>query len=263
MFCGVCLNGLRNFAVVPDTFLTANGNQIGSSLYVICLTFALMTRLNIAQREKDLAQQQAFRNQQIAAETQRNAVEMKLQALQAKINPHFLFNALNTIAGLIAEAPERAEGVVIKLSKLFRYTLTATEKDRVLLSEELAIVRSYLEIEQARFGDRLAFEIRQDPNIDGVTLPGLTLQPLVENCVKHGLRSKLQGGKVLVIANVDGDSCHLVVEDDGVGMAAGAGRGGHGLANVRERLQLAFGADFQMHIVSESGVRIDIRIPVR
>ena len=251
----VTLNALSNFAVLPTTFLTVHGNQIGSAFFVVLLSLGLTARFSLVEREKVMAER-------IAADNLRKTAEAKLQALQAKINPHFLFNTLNTIAGLIAEAPERAEAVVVKLSKLFRYTLTATEQDQVPLSEELAVVRSYLEIEQARFGNRLRFEIQTRGDIDTVYLPGLTLQPLVENSVKHGLRPKLEGGTVRVSALADAGVCHLSVADDGVGIKATAENPGHGLASVRERLRLAYGVGFEMDVRSASGLRVDIRIPI-
>jgi LytS/YehU family sensor histidine kinase len=253
---GIALNALSNFAVLPTTFLTVHGSQLGSSFFVVFLSLGLTARFSLVQREKMVAER-------VAADNLRKTAEANLQALQAKINPHFLFNTLNTIAGLISEAPQRAEAVVVKLSKLFRYTLTATEQGQVPLTDELAVVRSYLEIEQARFGDRLRFEIQTQGPIDTVSLPGLTLQPLVENSVKHGLRPKLEGGTVKVSARADDGACHLSVIDDGVGMRTEAENPGHGLASVRERLRLAYGVDFHMDVHSVSGLRIDIRIPIR
>jgi two-component sensor histidine kinase len=253
---GIVMNALSNFALLPTTLLTVHGSQMGSSFFVVFLSLGLTARFSLVQREKMVAER-------VAADNLRKTAEAKLQALQAKINPHFLFNTLNTIAGLIAEAPQRAEAVVVKLSRLFRYTLTATEQERVPLADELAVVRSYLEIEQARFGDRLEFEIHTRGAIDSVRLPGLTLQPLVENSVKHGLRPKLEGGRIEVSARVHADACHLRVVDDGVGMKDDVENLGHGLASVRERLRLAYGGDFDMNVDSVGGFRIDIRIPIR
>jgi len=260
-FLGVVLNALRNFAILPPTVITTYGGQIGSTLFMLLVSLALMARFDLLRREKENAQEEAYRSHRSAADARRVTAELRLQALQAKINPHFLFNTLNTIAGLIAEGPERAQGVVIRLSRLFRYTLAATTKDRVLLTEELSIVRSYLEIERERFGERLRFDIQVDGDIEGLTLPGLTLQPLVENCVKHGLRPKVEGGRVTVGVRVAGEELLLTVADDGVGMDPTLDTDGHGLQSVRERLRLVYGADASLSLKSPPGVRIEIRIP--
>jgi two-component sensor histidine kinase len=253
---GLALDGLHRFGILPRTFLTAYGDEIGSTLFIIVVSLALTARFDAIRRDRLAAER-------VAVESLRRAAEAKLQALQAKINPHFLFNALSTIAGLIREAPERAEATVVKLARLFRYTLTATEQPRVTLSEELAVVRSYLEIEQARFGDKLKFEIYTEGSMEGLTLPGLTLQPLVENSVKHGLRPKASGGKVVVRVQSNGERCHITVEDDGVGMGDSQHQKGHGLASVRERLRLAYGNCASMTLSGGSGLRVDIGLPVR
>lgn len=262
-FLGIVLDGLSNFAILPDLFVTTFGGQVGSTLLVVLVSFALMARFRLLQREKESAQQDAFQSQRAATDAKRVTAELRLQALQAKINPHFLFNTLNTIAGLIAEAPERAQGVVVRLSRLFRYTLTATTKDRVSLAEELAIVRSYLEVEQERFGERLRFDIQVDGEIEGLSLPGLTIQPLVENSVKHGLRPKIDGGEIAVRAWVVHSELHIAVTDDGVGMDPTLDTEGHGLHSVRERLRLAYGAAASLTLTSPPGTRVDIRLPVQ
>jgi two-component sensor histidine kinase len=261
-FLGVVLNGLRNFSVLPDLFITTYGGQLGSIFFVVLVSLALMARFDRLRRENEHAQEQALQSQRAAADAKCVTTELRLQALQAKINPHFLFNTLNTIAGLIAEAPERAQGVVVRLSRLFRYILTATTKDRVLLVEELSIVRSYLEVEQERFGERLRFDIQVDGDIEGMTLPGLTIQPLVENSVKHGLRPKIEGGHILVRARVAGSELHLTIADDGVGMDPTLVSEGHGLHSVRERLRLSYGAASSLILTSPPGTRIEIRMPV-
>jgi two-component system LytT family sensor kinase len=262
-FLGVILNALRNFSLIPTTFVTTYGSQIGSTLFTLLVSIALMARFDRLRREKEHAQSEALRSHQSASEAKRVTAELRLEALQAKINPHFLFNTLNTIAGLIAESPSRAQGVVVRLSRLFRFTLTATTKDRVLLTEELAIVRSYLEIEQERFGDRLRFDITVNGEIENISLPGLTIQPLVENSVKHGLRSKVEGGRVEVWVRVESENVLITVADDGVGMDTTISTNGHGLHSVRERLRLVYGKAASMTLTSPPGLRIDIRLPAR
>jgi two-component sensor histidine kinase len=260
-FFGVLFNSLHNFAAVPTMFISTFGTQIGSTLFVLITSSALMARVNLLRRENESAQKQMLESARAAADAKRCATELRMQALQAKINPHFLFNTLNTITGLISEAPARAQGVVTRLSRLFRYTLAVTEKDRVLLAEELEIVRSYLEIEQERFGERLYVDIQVQGDIRGLTLPGLTIQPLVENSVRHGIRPKVEGGKITVTVRVEGETVLITVEDDGVGMDVTRSTDGHGVHSVRERLRLAYGEASTMTLLSTAGLRIDISLP--
>lgn len=253
---GVLLDGLSNLAILPMSPLVARLDLVTSALFMFTMTLALAGRFESLRRERNVAEH-------AAAELSRATVEARLQALQARINPHFLFNTLSSIAGLIAEAPERAEAVVLKLAKLFRYTLTATERgEKVRLIEELAIVRSYLEIEQERFGERLQFQIDIQGDVESVTLPGLTIQPLVENCVKHGLKNKRKHGQIVVRASVREDHCYLVVEDNGVGMSALFTHNGHGLASVQNRLALAYGEAARMRLTNHVGLRVEIELPV-
>src|SRR5208283_4826976 len=116
----------------------------------------------------------------------RTTMEAELQALQAKINPHFLFNTLNSIASLISENPKAAESTVEKLSEFFRYTLKSAEKNLVSVAEELDIVRTYLEIEKVRFGERLQYDITCGDDVRDFMIPALIIEPLVENSIKHG-----------------------------------------------------------------------------
>jgi two-component sensor histidine kinase len=258
---GVLLNALRNFGVLGDSIVTTHGHQIGSALLVVLLTLALLARFDVLRREKERAQAESLASREQTAQSLRLSMQFKLQALQAKINPHFLFNALNTIDGLIAEDPSRASHVLHDLSRLFRHTLAVTESERVSLRQEIEIVRTYLEIEKARFGDRIRFRIETSGNVDAWMIPGLTLQPLVENSIKHGLSPKVEGGTIIVRAEVDDDESRLVVADDGIGIVSNDDGRGHGLANVRERLRLAYGEGFTMDLSSHFGTRVEIRLP--
>jgi two-component system sensor histidine kinase AlgZ len=168
----------------------------------------------------------------------------ELDALQARINPHFLFNTLNSIAALIREDPARAEAVTLQLSSLFRYTLQAPKQGSVTLEEELSIVEGYLAIEQQRLAERLTYSIDVEPSLLGVRIPPLLLQPLVENAVKHGIASSVSGGRVTVAGRRDGERVHLTVTDtrSGGDPLSGAAPGtGEGLDNVRRRLRGTFG----------------------
>ena len=186
----------------------------------------------------------------------------ELDALQAKINPHFLFNTLNSIASLISENPAAAESTVEKLSELFRYTLQKSANSTVRLSEELEIVRSYLEIEKVRFGDRLKFEFRCDESLNDFRLPPLLIQPLVENSIKHVVATNPGGGSVEIEAARTADSCVIAVTDSGNGFVATGDDPGFGLKSIRERLSLAYGAAASL-LVQEGTSRIQITIPLK
>src|SRR5439155_1350000 len=144
------------------------------------------------------------------------AATAQLAALRAQINPHFLFNSLNSIAQLIRADPDRAEACVERLAEMFRYVLRYGEKDFVPLAEELEMARAYLDIERARFGDRLRVETHVDPPSLQHLIPNLILQPLVENAVRHGLSRKRGGGTVRIDARLADGCLELSVGDDGV-----------------------------------------------
>ncbi len=193
----------------------------------------------------------------------RSKVKAELDALQSKINPHFLFNTLNSIASLISENPRKAEATVEKLSELFRYTLQTSQKDSVKLSEELEIVRSYLEIEQVRLEDRLQFNIACDSSLaEELLLPGLIIQPLVENSIRHGIAPKVEGGTVAVDAKRVGNRCVISVSDNGIGFRNMNDGTGHGLNSVQERLNLFYGGRAQFQILHNGGTHIIISIPL-
>lgn len=194
------------------------------------------------------------------------ATEAELKALKAQINPHFLFNTLNTIAALIHSDPAQAETTVERLAGMFRYVLAGSERGAVPLREELAFVEDYLEIEQVRFGERLRFTQQVAPGLLEVPIPSLILQPLVENAVRHG-----QGddGSVDLSLQVelDGDHVAITIADRGPGMSLPQSNdqiSGHGLRNVNERLQKTYGKAYGLVITANTptGTQVRLRIPL-
>lgn len=194
------------------------------------------------------------------------AVSAQLAALRAQVNPHFLFNSLNSIAQLIATDPVKAEACVERLGDIYRYLLHRAHADFVPLAEELSVAESYLEIERARFGDALLVEEHIDARARGLLLPSLILQPLVENAVKHGISPKVGGGRVTIEARVDAGDLRLAVRDTGVGVRDEQALFEHGvgLRNVRDRLLRLYGADYAPEVESApgSGTTVTLRIPV-
>jgi signal transduction histidine kinase len=194
------------------------------------------------------------------------AVSAQLAALRAQVNPHFFFNSLNSIAQLISTDPEKAEACVERLAAIFRYLLKRTQAEFVPLAEELAIAEAYLEIERARFGDDLTVDEHIDDRARSLLLPGLILQPLVENAVQHGISKKIGGGTVVIGAALDDGTLRLTVRDTGTGMRAADGvfERGVGLRNVRDRLVKLYGPDYAPTIssVNGEGTTVTLRIPV-
>ena len=197
------------------------------------------------------------------------AATAQLEALRARINPHFLFNSLNSIAQLIRADPDKAEACVEGLAEMLRYILRRGDKELVPLAEELEMAQAYLEIERARFGDRLRVETCVRPEGLSHPIPSLVLQPLVENAIKHGLSPKLGAGTIRIDAEVAGGLLLLTVGDDGPGMPDAAlarvYERGIGLRNLRDRLVRLYGAACLPEISSAPGMgtRVRLRLPAR
>ncbi|HEY4306361.1 MAG TPA: histidine kinase [Gemmatimonadaceae bacterium] len=190
-------------------------------------------------------------------ELRRLAAESELRALRAQLNPHFLFNALNTLGHLVQTAPDRAMSTLYRLTGLLRAVLRKTDGQFVTLGEEIEIIASYLDIERERFGERLNVEIDVPRELQSVRLPPLLLQPLVENAVKHGISPLRAGGTVAIRVTHDEDAdgnetLRLVVSDSGAGMTQPS-RQGVGLSNIELRLQHYFKGDAHLAIDSEPG----------
>ncbi|MGH9719321.1 MAG: sensor histidine kinase, partial [Bryobacteraceae bacterium] len=166
----------------------------------------------------------------------------ELKALRAQVNPHFLFNALNAIAGLIHRDPARAEETVEKLAGVFRYTLQRSDSEWVRLEDEFEFVRSYLDVEQARFGDRLNVRMEIAAGARAVKVPAMMVQTLVENAIKHGIAGVLGAGRIAIHAGCSGGLVSISVSDNGAGCESDRAGNGYGLHNVRERLAGYFGA---------------------
>ncbi len=175
----------------------------------------------------------------------------ELDALQAKINPHFLYNALNSIASLVHENADKAEEMTMLLSKLFRYTTGRDGSYFSTLAEELEMVKTYLRIEQVRFGDRLHFAVNvTDAALNELQLPQFLLQPIVENAVKHGISKRADSGTITVTIFEHDAWLHLTVADNGPPFPDTMG-GGYGLKSIQEKLLLLYGPDARVEFQNE------------
>lgn len=197
------------------------------------------------------------------------ATEAQLAALRAQINPHFLFNALTTIGYLIQASPDKAFATLLHLTRLLRSVLNASA-EFCTVGDELRLIESYLDIERARFEERLAVTVDVSDDLKGLVIPSLILQPLVENSIKHGISENRNGGEVKIAAEIlhgrDTDLLELSVLDTGAGPSAGGRNEAHGvgLKNVRDRLASHYGSKAALLVKTDenSGTRASIRLPV-
>lgn len=187
-------------------------------------------------------------------------------ALQAQLNPHFLFNTLNTIAVLVRDGDRTgAVHIVEQLSEVLRRTLNRHRQNEVTLDEEIALVRTYLSIEQARFSDRLRVTIETSDVSLFAAVPGFALQHLVENAIRHGISRRADAGAVRITARRDSGSLVLKVQDDGPGVSGNISLAGHGLENTRERLHALYGDSATLDIRTDQagGTVATLRLPYR
>ncbi len=229
---------------------------VGAAVYVDTL-FAVTLPLKIWNNT---------RNEAKLEDQERRLMQARLEALTSQINPHFLFNTLNSVSSLIRTNPHQARVMVFKLSNILRRLLRKHDNFSPL-RDELNFIEDYLSIEVMRFGDKLRFEKEVDAATLDMLVPSMMLQLLIENCIKHGLSSKVEGGTVRLRSRRADARLHLMVEDDGVGISeaklATLLEQGIGVSNVNERLKVLFGSDYRMWIDSSpgSGTRIEIEIP--
>jgi two-component system, LytTR family, sensor kinase len=239
---------------VPDfsspAFLTLWRDKFSGQLLSTLVLYGviLMVGWMLESRER-LARQQME-----AAQLNEQLAKAQLSALRQQIEPHFLFNTLNTIAGLVREGRnDGAVDMIAGLSDLLRRTLQTTNRQQVELREELEIVKKYLEIEKARFAERLQVHVDVPEELAGAQVPSLILQPIVENAVKHGIAKRVQGGAIEISAARANGSLTVRVTNDGPGFAAEWERKGIGLENVRERLASLYGGAGTLVVGNEGG----------
>ena len=233
--------------------LTSENWAVIASIYlgtVMCVAIALKV-LNNTRIEMKLEEQQ------------RLLLQARMDALQSQINPHFLFNTLNSVSSLVRFDPDTARVMIVKLSNILRRLLGRSD-NFVHLREEFAFIDDYLDIEVVRFGrDKLKVVKEQEPESLEAMVPSMILQPLVENSIKHGLSPKVDGGSIYLRSRIVDSRLVIEVEDDGVGMTTTGGDGtgtGIGLANVQERLKVLYGDSASMEMDSREGSGTTVRM---
>jgi len=261
---GIVLGTAAGLAVsVPVALLTCDWGprrpwwELYTSLVIsTCFVVALVTYTQLRKRARDVELR--------AERAQQAELQSRLASLTARTNPHFLFNSLNTVAGLIGEDPDRAEEAVERLSDLFRYTLDASSRSWVRLQREIDAVNDYLLMEGLRYEDRLAFDVSVDDAAAVVPVPPLVIQPLVENAIRHGIEGRGHGC-VEVTATCLDDQLIITVVDDGPGPGASMHTGSQtSLADLRQRLELLFGNKAELRVAKhdDGGCVVTLSLPV-
>lgn len=245
---------------VEPTWLATFNRLLGTTfllnlpVYWLIVAAAHVERMARTARERD--------RRQLRLEAQ--LADARLQTLRTQLQPHFLFNALNTISVLMHENVDSADRILLQLSALLRRSLDRNEAHEVALGEEIGFLESYLQIEQARFGERLGYRFAVPDEVLEARVPNLILQPLVENALRHGLATRAGPGHVEIGAERRGDALLLRVSDDGPGLPAATAER-VGLANTRARLHLLY-ADrqrFDVRNCEGGGVVAEIELPWR
>jgi LytS/YehU family sensor histidine kinase len=183
-----------------------------------------------------------------AVRAEQLVAEARLRSLESRLHPHFLFNTLNSISALIMIDPPRADRIVGRLSALLRASLDTSSRSLIPLGDELAMVEDYVDIERARFGDRLRCRVEAPAELRDANVPPLSVQSLVENAVKHGIAPQRSGGDVLVSASAENGRLTIEVSDTGEGFDLAAIRAGHGLDSLVRRLDALFSAEARVNV---------------
>jgi two-component sensor histidine kinase len=272
--CGaICLTGslwistweewLNPWALTPgpDPFIQLSLRKFFSSILSSVILYGLVLLVgHILMAQRRFAMQQAE-----TARLSEQLAKAQLNALRRQIEPHFLFNTLNAIAGLVREQRnEAAVSMIARLSEFLRRTLNDSERQQVSLSEELEFTQKYLEIQKVRFVDRLAFGVDVPTDLLSAAVPSLILQPMVENAIKHGIAKRAQGGAILIAAARANGTLTLRIFNEGPSLPVGWEQttSGIGVQNVRTRLESLYGNSFELSLRNvRQGVEASLSLP--
>lgn len=249
--------------VEDDDYITLGGYQF-STVSTNVITngfFALLIGLPVffLQGHKAESKRELQKKQMELDKLEQLKTQSELEALQAKINPHFLYNSLNSIVSLIHENPDKAEQMVLSLSDLFRYSVNSKGAHLATIEEELKMVTTYLDIELVRFEDQLQFHLQVDDEAKACLVPKFFIQPLIENAIKHGT-SKISDGVIQLNIAKKGEELHLHLYDNGPAFPQDL-NAGYGLKSTVDKLNLFYGSDyiFQLEHAPEKHIRIELR----
>ncbi|QDW67265.1 sensor histidine kinase [Luteimonas granuli] len=260
----IVLRGLGVLWLNPWVGWYAETPSLGSLLRVsLANKNFLVSWLLIGAAHAWLYARRAAQRERQSRKLQVMVVQARLDALSAQLNPHFLFNALNSIAEMVHRDAESADRMLVALGELLRASLEHRDTQWVTVREELGLLRDYLDIERYRLGDRLQVEWNVDPRAEVVPVPPLLLQPLAENAILHALSLRTVRGVLAIDVRLDGEELSVGISDDG-GQRPSAPRHGRGLGNLRERLKYAYGRADLLRLApnARGGMTAHLRLPV-
>jgi len=244
-------NRLGNYPenIIPNLF-------IGIIFGTIVINY-FISRIKVSNAELELQ-----KNRITLLDSEKRMLESNLRCLQSQIEPHFLFNTLSNIIGLIDKNPTRGKAMLQSLTHYLRATLEYSRMDSATLEDELKMIEAYLTIYKERMGHRLQYKINVPDTMRSISFSPMLLQPLVENAIKHGLESQVKGGFVNITGLYNKDTIKLIVEDSGIGLNDEVGKG-VGLANVQQRLNALYGEQACLFLEENkpTGLRVIIEIP--
>jgi hypothetical protein len=231
--------------------------RFNSAAPILSLIFLLIYEVSVALHYAALELESSRRSEILAREAQ-------LKALKAQVNPHFLFNSLNSISALTTIDPGEARQMCIRLADFLRTSLRLGERSSIPFSEEMALTRMYLDVEQIRFGGKLRFTGDVDPACNSCDVPALIIQPLVENAVKHGIAMMAEGGEIVLMAARAHNELRCSITNPFDPEAPSTGRNGLGLRNIRERLESRYGSAARLDIeAGDRQYRVTLTIPAK
>jgi sensor histidine kinase YesM len=238
---------------LPEGFWAEYLQTLRSAL-LLSIVFGLGAFSYASMRERLRETEERLHEKEVAEERMHKlAAEARLQSLESRLHPHFLFNTLNSISALIAVDPLRAERILGRLAALLRSSLDTTTRSLIPLEQELAMVQDYVDIERARFGDKLHGRVEVPPELRDAQVPPLSVQSLVENAVKHGISRERNGGEVCVSASAENGQLRIAVSDTGAGFDLSAVQAGHGLDSLVGRLDALFSSSAHLAVSRREG----------
>ena len=254
----ICLFILNTFILKTEYTLFSDPKQL---LVNLVISLVVTTIVGVYQTQRSNLELRLKQKEVDIIKLNQMKTQAELQTLQSKINPHFLYNSLNSIASLIHIDADKAEDMTLKLSKLFRYSINTQNENFTTVKDEVEIVKTYLAIERVRFGDRINFIFDIDEDILNHQIPRFILQPLVENALKHGLNDVTNDGELKVKVSTLNNELSLIVSDNGKPFPVEL-NAGYGLQSTYDKLQLLYPNTYTLQIINEPFKQIKITLPL-
>jgi two-component system LytT family sensor kinase len=252
--------------ILQSFFWSAQAYQLfsGGNIYILNILIVLVTGIPmyVSEEWKSMLNSRITSQQYRLLQLEQQKTTFELELLRAKINPHFLYNVHNSIAGLISKDPLKAEELVLLLSRFFRFTLNKNSATFHAVTDELDIIKTYLHMQHIRYGKRMTYHIDADPEALNLQIPSFILQPIVENAIKHGIETSAASGFIAVKITLDKDHMILSIADSGHEFPDQPGTG-HGLQMVLNKLKLLYQDDFKIEFNNTPEKYVGLTIPRR